>query len=317
MASPTADPAGFGVRLADRSRPLRLFSLTPPREATPEEDLHRIAQATMERLRPLGLDALVLYDIEDEADRNADARPFPFVRTLDPARFHASHLSGWEQPVIIYRSVGKYQPSELELWLRDQDPARVATVLVGAPSGSTHVRTTLAQAQSLWRDTGGALPMGSVAIPERHAQRTDEHERILRKQEAGSTFFVTQVIYDLTAAKDLVSDYVYACRERGVEPAHLVFTLSVCGSLKTLEFLQWLGVHVPRWLQNQLAHSQDPLTDSYEQCAAMAQELVRFCGQLGLPCGFNVESVSIRRVEIEASVRLAAHIGELLEPSSP
>lgn len=316
MATPPTEPVGFGARLSDRSRPLRLFSLTPPREATAEEDLHRMAQVTMERLRPLALDALVLYDIEDEAERTTDARPFPFVRTLDPALFHAHHLGDWDRPVIIYRSVGKYEPTDLKAWLVDQDPARVATVLVGAASRSSSVRTTLAQAQSLWQDAGRRLPLGSVAIPERHARRADEHDRILRKQEAGSAFFVTQVIYDLTAAKDLVSDYVYACRERGVEPAHLMFTLSVCGSLKTLEFLQWLGVHVPRWLQNQLVHSPDPLADSYEQCTAMATELVRFCGQLGVPCGFNVESVSIRRVEIEASVRLAAFVRDVLEAPS-
>lgn len=299
-------------RLSDRSRPLRLFSITPPREATPPEDLARIADVTLERVRPLDLDALVLYDIEDESERNPQVRPFPFVRSLDPARFHADHLHGWERPVIIYRSVGKYHPPELKDWLSAQDPARVATVLVGASSSTSAVRTRLREAQSLWRDTGSAVPLGAVAIPERHARGSDEHQRMLAKQDVGTSFFVTQVVYDLTWAKDLVSDYAYACREQGREPVHVVFTLSVCGSAKTLEFLQWLGVHVPRWLQNQLEHSDDPLRDSYEQCTAMARELAQFCRRLGVPFGFNVESVSNRRVEIEATVRLAEHVRDLL-----
>jgi hypothetical protein len=33
-----------------------------------------------------------------------------------------------------------------------------------------------------------------------------------------------------------------------------------------------------------------------------------FCRRLGVPFGINVESVSIRRVEIEASVRLAERL---------
>jgi hypothetical protein len=33
---------------------------------------------------------------------------------------------------------------------------------------------------------------------------------------------------------------------------------------------------------------------------------------LGVPFGFNVESVSIRKVEIEASTALAAEVGALL-----
>lgn len=307
------EPRAFSARLSERSRPLRLFSLTPPREATPWEDLSGIAEVTIGRLEHLDLDALVLYDIEDESDRNPETRPFPFVRSLDPGTFHAEHLGAWQRPVIIYRSVGKYQPSELRTWLGMQDPAQVATVLVGASSQQSAARTTLPQAQSLWQDAGGLLPLGGVAIPERHAHRADEHDRMLRKQAVGTSFFVTQVIYDLTWAKDLVSDYVYACRDRGLEPAHLVFTLSVCGSKKTLDFLQWLGVHVPRWLQNQLQHSDDPLTDSYHQCATAAAELASFCRRLDVPFGFNVESVSNRKVEIEASVRLAAHIRELLD----
>lgn len=311
MRAPHTELAGLSVRLADRSRPLRLFSLTPPRATTSPEDLSRIAAVTLERLLPLELDALAIYDIEDESDRTSQERPFPFVRSLDPAVFHADHLGAWQRPVIIYRAVGKYAPTELHDWLGRQDPARVATVLVGGSSSTAPVRTRLAEAHSLWRDTDGAVPLGGVAIPERHARRTDEHERMLAKQRAGVSFFVTQVVYDVTWAKDMVSDYAYACRERGVTPAHVVFTLSVCGSPKTLDFLQWLGVHVPRWLQNQLVHAADPLSDSYAHCAVAARELAAFCRQLGVPFGFNVESVSNRKVEIEASVRLAGEVHQL------
>lgn len=312
MSQPATATTGFGARLADRTRPLRFYSITPPRASTPLQDLARVGRLTVERLAPLGLDALILYDIQDEGDRTQQTRPFPYLATVDAGQFREEHLVGWDRPVVVYRSVGKYEPAALRSWLARQDPHQVATVLVGASSRHTPVRTTLDQALSLWRDVGSAAPLGGVTIPERHAQRIDEHERMLRKQESGCSFFVTQVIYDLTAAKDLASDYAYACRERGIEPAPLVFTLSVCGSLKTLEFLQWLGVHVPRWLQNQLVHSQDPLTESYEQCTRMASELDAFCRHLGVPFGFNVESVSVRRVEIEESVRLAAYIEQLL-----
>lgn len=83
-------------------------------------------------------------------------------------------------------------------------------------------------------------------------------------------------------------------------------TLSVCGSMKTLEFLCWLGVDVPRWMENALAHASDTLSESYDQCLATEAELTTFCEGLGMPHGFNVESVSNRKVEIETAVRLAA-----------
>ena len=69
---------------------------------------------------------------------------------------------------------------------------------------------------------------------------------------------------------------------------------------------------VPRWLQNELTYADDPLPVSFEQCLAGAETLAGFCRRLGLPYGFNVESVSIRRVEIEAAVDLAGRLRPLL-----
>lgn len=285
-----------------------VFALTPPRLATERDQAQDIADATIARLLPLDLDGLILYDIDDETDRNPAERPFPFMPTLDPGDYLAHHLAAWPAPVVVYRAVSKYAPAELRSWFSAQDPARVMTVLVGAPSRATAGRTSLADAQALRRDTNPALSLGGVAIPERHARREDEHLRLLAKQEAGCRFFVTQVVYDINAAKNLVSDYHYACQTRGMRQVPFVFTFSVCGSMKTLEFLRWLGVDVPRWIENDLAHAADPLDASYEQALTAATELMAYCRTLGVPFGINVESVSIRRVEIEASVRLAEEL---------
>lgn len=289
-------------------REVLMFSITPPRKSTSPEDAQRIAKVTIERLRPLDLDALIVYDIDDESDRNPDERPFPYLPTQDPGDFHAHHLADWDRPVVVYRCVGKYDPTDLKAWLTTQDPHQVRTVFVGASSSSKQVLTSLAEAQDLWRNTRPELPLGGVAIPERHSSSGLEHQRMLRKQRDGASFFVTQVVYDADAAKSMLSDYHYACLDLGQEPAPVIFTLSVCGSLKTLAFLEWLGVDIPRWMRNDLERSTDPLSASFDHCLATAQDLATFCRRLGSPYGFNVESVSIRRAEIEASVRLAERL---------
>ncbi len=299
-------------RIAERQGEFLLFALTPPRRSTAPERVQEIADVTFDRLRPLDLDGLVLYDIDDESDRNPDERPFPFLPTLDPADYLAANLSGWETPVVVYRAVGKYAEPELRSWLDSQDPAKSLSVFVGASSRDKPVATTLRRAQELRTETRPELMLGGVAIPERHTRSGDEHRRLLAKQEAGCSFFVTQVVYDVNAAKNLVSDYRYACAERGVEPVPIVFTFSVCGSMRTMEFLSWLGVDVPRWIQNELRHAEDTLDASFEQAETTALELITFCRRLGVPFGLNVESVSIRREEIEASVRLAERLGASL-----
>ena len=299
-------------RIMDRRGEFLLFALTPPRQAASPEKAQEIADLTLERLRALDLDGLVLYDIDDESDRNPDERPFPFLPTMDPAEYLSRHLHDANIPSVVYRSVGKYGEPELRSWLRAQDPARVLSVFVGASSSDKPVATTLGRAQVLRAESAPDLVLGGVAIPERHGRGGDEHLRMLAKQAAGCSFFVTQVVYDVNAAKNLVSDYCYESRSRGDDPVPIIFTFSVCGSVRTLEFLQWLGVEVPRWIENELRHAEDTLSASYDQALAAARELMAYCRRLDVPCGINVESVSNRRAEIEASVDLAARLQDEL-----
>ena len=285
-----------------------LFAITPPRRSTPADRLPAIARVTVDRLSQLGLDGLVLYDIDDEGSRNPAERPFPFSPTVDPSDYRADHLQPWRTPVVVYRAVSKYERTDLRNWIAEQDPEHTLAVMVGAASSGATPVVSLAEAQAMCAELNPTLRLGGVAIPERHSRRENEHLRLIAKQEAGCRFFVTQVVYDLNAAKNLVSDYGYECESRGLEPVPIVFTFSVCGSRKTLEFLRWLGVDVPRWIENDLRHATNPLAASSEQAAATAVELVDYCRRLGVPFGLNVESVSIRREEIEASVELAARL---------
>ncbi|HTU13662.1 MAG TPA: methylenetetrahydrofolate reductase [Solirubrobacterales bacterium] len=286
-----------------------LFALTPPRSSTTPEEAQEIADATVARLEHLGLDGLILYDIDDEGDRNPEERPFPFLPTMDPADYLERNLKSWHSPVVVYRATAKYTEEELREWIGRQNPAGRMAVFVGAPSRERRVATTLRRAQQLRAEVAPDLLLGGVAIPERHARKDDEHLRLIAKQEAGCSFFVTQVVYDVNAAKNLVSDYAYECRDRNLDPVPIVFTFSVCGSMKTLRFLRWLGVDVPRWIENDLRHADDTLDASLKHAELTALELISFCRHLGVPFGINVESVSIRKVEIEASVQLAERVG--------
>jgi hypothetical protein len=286
-----------------------LFAVTPPRLMTSSEEAAEIGRVTLERLRTPMIDGLVLYDIDDESDRNPDERPFPFLPTMDPADFLARDLAALEVPAIVYRAVGKYREEQFRSWLEEQDPSRALAVFVGSSSREKAVHTSLARAYELRDQVQPDLPLGGVAIAERHARTGDEHLRLISKQAAGCSFFITQIVYDVNAAKNLISDYHHECVARNLEPVPIIFSFSVCGSLKTLEFLRWLGVAVPRWIENELRYADDTLEASYEQAAATALDLIAFCRRLGVPFGLNVESVSIRKVEIEASVRLATRLG--------
>ena len=136
-------------RIAEGQGEFLLFALTPPRRATSPEKSQEIADATLKRLQALDLDGLVLYDIDDESDRNPQERPFPFLPTMDPAEYLSRHLDDWNVAVVVYRAVGKYAEAQLRTWLGGQEPDRVLSVFVGTSSRDKPATTSLTRAQAL------------------------------------------------------------------------------------------------------------------------------------------------------------------------
>jgi 5,10-methylenetetrahydrofolate reductase len=292
-----------------------LYGLAPPKEATPADELQGIVARQLERLTSLKLDGLVVYDIQDEGDRTAAPRPFPFLPTLDAEVYAHSHLAALAVPKIVYRCVNRDTREGFIRWLDGMNRAAAPrlAVLVGAPSQLTRAGLALTDAYPVARQHAPGLVLGGIAIAERHARRHDEHTRILAKSAEGCRFFVTQAVYDVTATKSLLSDYALATREPGGAPVPIILTFSPCGSVKTLEFMKWLGIHFPRWLENDLRFAPDPLATSLELCERIFGEVWDYAREKGVPLGLNVESVSIRKAEIEASIELMRRLQRRME----
>jgi 5,10-methylenetetrahydrofolate reductase len=161
----------------------------------------------------------------------------------------------------------------------------------------------LAEAYAIAR-TAPNLVLGGIAIAERHVAKVDEHQRMLAKQDAGCRFFITQSVYDAASTRSLLSDYALSLQACGGSPATVVLTFSPCGSVRTLEFMKWLGISFPRWLENELRHSADTLERSIDLCEKVFIDVQDYAREKHLPVGINVESVSIRKAEVDASVEL-------------
>ena len=295
-------------RLASPAPDLSFYGLAPPKLGTDPARLAAIVEAQTARLRKLAPDALVVYDLQDESDRQASARPFPFLPTISPAVYAHESLGALAIPKIVYRCVVRDTPESLSRWLAAPPPDGVVAprlaVLVGAPTSRAPTGLALNDAYGIARPFGADWWIGGIAIAERHARRGDEHERLVQKAAAGCRFFVTQAVYDAAATKSLLSDYARALRQAGRAPVPIIFTFSPCGSPTTLELLKWLGIAFPRWLENELRDARDILDTSLRLCRETWRDVLGFARAKGLPVGVNVESISIRKEEVEASAAL-------------
>lgn len=288
------------------------YGITPPKDGTTPEKVQEIAEKTMARIIPLDIDALVVYDVQDESARTAAERPFPFMNALDPLGFSKQYLQDIKAPKIIYRPAGKYSKEELGEWLNDIHNHQFFPVFVGVPAADFEVKVSLPEAYQLWQKYQDSSAIGAVTIPERHAILQDEDKRILDKASSGVSFFISQCVFNLDYAKKMVDDLCATCTKEGATPPTLIFTLTVCGSLKTLRFMEWLGIHIPDTLKDQLVASDNMLEDSLKVCLDNAAALISFCSEKCVPFGFNIESLAIRKDEINASIDLVSKIGTML-----
>jgi len=288
------------------------YGITPPKAGTSPERIAEIAERTMSRLIPLDIDALIVYDVQDESARTSEERPFPFLNALDPFEFASDYLGDLKVPKIIYRPAGKFSKEELTGWLDKLGRHDCYPVFVGVPSPDFPVKTTLPEAYQLWRKHESTSVIGAVTIPERHAVLQDEDKRILDKAACGVSYFVSQCVFNVDYAKKVIEDLCQTCREQQILPPSIIFTLTACGSLKTMQFMEWLGIHIPEELKEEFRHTDNMLERSVEVCLAIAAELTAFCAERCVPFGFNVESVAIRKDEIEASIHMVNEIGKML-----
>ena len=285
---------------------LRLYGLTPPKRGQDPEKVREIAERQIRRVAALAPDGLVLYDLQDEAGRTDAARPFPFLPTLEPLEYSRDFLAALEVPRVLYKCVGNQSAAGLAAWVDALEAGgRDACVLVGAPSsaqgaGALGLRTAY---ELLGRRATPAC-LGGVAIAERHARKLDEDQRLVGKHAAGCRFFVSQTVFDAGATKSLLSDYALAFARAGLQPVPFILSFSPCGSLKTMEFMKWLGIAFPRWLENDLRFAPDILRKSVDLALQTFADVRAFAKENKIPLGINVESVSIRKEEIEASGEL-------------
>lgn len=297
-------------KIKNRESGIILYGITPPKKGTSSEKIEEISSRQIQRLQSLKVDGLILYDIQDEKSRISEERPFPFMETLDSFYYSKEYLYPLPIPKIIYRAVGKYSRSELSQFLVNASSKDYLTVFVGASSKSQAVTLSMNDAYKLKAETNSDLFLGGVTIPERHQSKGDEHIRVFHKISQGCAFFVSQGVYDVNASKNFLSEYYYYGQEHNIPLVPIVFTLTPCGSLKTLQFMKWLGISIPKWLENELIHSSDILQQSVNFSEQSWLELKSFADEKGIPIGCNIESVAIRKVEVDASIELLRRVSK-------
>lgn len=303
------------AKLSDPRASVLLYGTTPPRAGSAEPVVRSAAERLAERLQSLPLDGVVVYDIQDESGRTQVPRPFAFTGTVDP-RIYSRTLSGLTgKPAINYKCVGTFDEAGWNQWLAETaaDYGVEFLSIVGRPTSGVRYPLSLSRAIRLATGHPANFTVGGVVIAERHTAERSEAARMLAKTLEGCGYFISQTVYHASSTEHLLRDYLRDCRGAGVEPRRVVLTFSPAGRERTFDFLRWLGVQIPAETSRAILGAARPLAKSIEVCRANLRRILEPDYSAGIPLGINVESVSIHRDEIDASIDLFHALKEVLD----
>jgi hypothetical protein len=295
------------AKLPDPGQGVFLYGTTPPRLGTPADSVAAAADKLAARLAGLPLDGVVLYDIQDETGRTQRPRPFPFTGTIDPrdyARFFGL-------PAIVYKALGMLDEPQWRAWLEESKGKMEFLSIVGRPASGRAYPLALSRAIRIAAETGRFV-VGGVVIAERHDAERSEAARLLAKGLEGCGYFISQTVYHAPPTQRLLADYLRDCRGAGTAPKRVILTFAPCGREKTLAFLRWLGVNVSAETERAILGAASPLAKSIEICRDNLRRILDGAYASQVPLGINVESVSINRDEIDASVDLFHALKEVM-----
>ncbi|SEK37781.1 5,10-methylenetetrahydrofolate reductase [Colwellia chukchiensis] len=294
------------ARYNDVNRGVYFIGTTPPKSDTPIAQVSAIADKLLERVSDIDFDGLIVYDIQDEDSRTSKPRPFPFKSTHDPRLYSSLLNEKSKRPVITYKSVVQSNNADFNQWANDawHKYGVRDIVLVGSPSNKNTISLPLGDAYQALVANDNDFFIGGITIAERHANKRNEHAKLIEKHQQGCNFFISQAIYNAQATIDMLTRYAIECQQQGIKPQRIILTFSPCGSEKTLEFIEWLGVSVPEATSLRILNAKHPLYESIRICTNTLVQILDAVLPYQLPLGLNIESLTNRKEEIDGSILL-------------
>ena len=272
------------AKIQDRARPVIFYELIPPKADAPAE-----LEAQLALVRDLAgkVDAINIPEIYEESRQGT--RRIRLPERIEPRVFAQTIQTKTGVDAVVNRVTVQESAEAQRRWLREtyQQHGVRNLILVGGESHTIEYRGpgVLETARLAAEDAPDFL-LGGITIP----SRSREVARIRRKYECGLRFFTTQVLLDPNDIVDLIQGL------DGLD-VRILLSFAPISNLRDVEFLEWLGVDVPRNIAWAIEQAGEP-AQAVEKSIALASRILTDIFD-NLPphppaLGINVEQITLR-----------------------
>ncbi|MEO0145162.1 MAG: hypothetical protein ABIL49_06350 [candidate division WOR-3 bacterium] len=269
-----------------------IFTVIPPPLEWDISKIERKAFEIANITKILDIDLISIPEVIEERSRGQ--RVVPFKMKFDNAEF-GEMIKNFDSSVeiIINKISVIMEKEEFEEWLKEYSKKFNYILIVGGESskikypGYHPIPATLI-AKNYFKNIYGITIF----------HRKNEPQKLLEKTKAGMRGFISQIVFELEHVKNVILQYYKLCQEENIEPAKIFISFAPVSQRKDLEFLKWLGVYIPKEIENYLLEDEKKLEKrSIEIIETLFQEL---CFLDIKNIGVNVEHVMYNNLQVAA-----------------
>lgn len=277
-----------------------MFEIIPPPTNWGTEKVMSWVHEVGNIMQREGIFSLNLPEVIDEA-RNGK-RQSPIVSKLDNVRF--ASIMKREQPQlssIPNKIIVRLPLDEFTEWMDKSYKKGVRRViLVGGESQKIdYPGLSVEEGAAYIKKNFPDVEIGGITI----FTRPHEAKRMIRKIKKGVDFFCSQIIFEISNLKQVISELQGLCHAESIPFPKIFVSLSPASELKDIDFMKWLGVEFPSAIHSYLVQQEAEVESRcFTILERIIDELYHYIEQSNIELGFNVEHVRYTNLQQAAKL---------------
>lgn len=245
-----------------------------------------------------GVHTLTLPEIVDE--KREKERTINFIAKEDVFAFSEALLKEDPQLLVIPNLIAPIRPLPTILQLIEKNNTSHLVLVGGESSKKTYPGPSVIETAREIKKQFSKMTLGGIAI----FQRKEEAERIVKKAEAGISFFLSQILFETDNLKRTLLNLALLVEKRKVPFPNIYASLAPVTKQEDIAFMRWLGVDIPQAIGHYFdaARAEDLEERVLEVISQVLDEIVDFKRRYGFPIFFNVELVMYNHIKASEKI---------------
>jgi len=244
-----------------------------------------------------GISCLNLPEVTEET--RPGRRTVPSLPKMDHVRF--GELIRGQRPdvtLIPHKRSVRLPTKEFARWVQQLVDKNIQHIV--AVGGESHTISypglSVPEAAALVKRSFPSMKVGGITI----FTREDEVQRIVTKVKSGVTFFLSQIIFEVSPMKQVLSELKMRCENERLQFPDIYVSLAPAARIRDLDFMQWLGVQFPPTLLSVLATKDEKRVEArtFEVLKKLIDEVADFMAKVTSNVGFNIGHVVYDNLEL-------------------